>query len=371
MAAVPGYSHGMRIVVVGASGNVGTAVLRRLGAEPTVEAVTGVARRVPPQSAGAPYDRVEWLAIDVGESGSVGALVDAFAGAAAVIHLAWQIQPSHDRQRLRRTNVTGTSHVAEAAVRAVVPALVVASSVGAYAPGPKNRKVGEEWPVTGVPTSTYSRDKAEVEALLDRVEGDHPGLRVVRLRPALTFQRAAASEIARLFVGPLAPLTLLRYRRVPLLPGGPALRVQAIHADDVAEAYVRAALSDARGPFNIAADPVLDAVSLGPVLRGRPVPVPPALLRAGASLTWHARLQPVEPGWIDLATSCPLLDSARAARELGWRPRVDALDAFVELVAGMADSAGSPTAPLRPRPPATARLAAMLTGRLPGHGDPY
>lgn len=361
----------MRLVVVGASGNVGTALLRRLGTEPRVEAVTGVARRLPSPATGAPYDAVAWLRLDVSEPSSVDMLAGAFADAAAVIHLAWQIQPSHDRDRLRRTNVAGTAHVAEAAVRAGVPALVVASSVGAYAPGPKDRAVGEEWPVTGVPTSTYSRDKADVEALLDRVERDHPTLRVVRLRPALTFQRQAASEIARYFIGPLAPLSLLRYRRLPLLPGGPALRVQAVHADDVADLYVRAALSDAPGAFNVAADPVLDAASLGPLLGGRPVPVPPALLRAGASVTWHARLQPVEPGWIDLATRCPLLDAGRAARELGWQPRTGAREAFLELVAGMADGAGAPTAPLRARPPAPARMAAMLAGRLPGHGDPY
>ena len=54
---------------------------------------------------------------------------------------------------------------AQAAVRASVPALVVASSVGAYAPGPKDERVGEDWPVTGVPGSSYSRDKADVEAL--------------------------------------------------------------------------------------------------------------------------------------------------------------------------------------------------------------
>jgi nucleoside-diphosphate-sugar epimerase len=361
----------MRIVVVGASGNVGTAVLRRLGAESGVNAVTGVARRLPPPSAGAPYDGVDWVRADVGEPSSVATLVDAFAGAAAVIHLAWQIQPSHQRERIRRTNVRGTAHVAEAAVRAGVPALVVASSVGAYAPGPKDRAVAEAWPVTGVPTSTYSRDKVAVEALLDRVEREQPALRVVRLRPGLTFQRAAASEIARLFVGPLAPLGLLRHRRLPLVPSGRRLRVQGVHADDVADAYLRAALADVRGAFNIAADPVLDADSLAPLLRGRPVPVPPALLRAGASLTWHARLQPVEPGWIDLATRCPLLDCSRAAADLGWRPGTDARDALLELLAGMADSAGAATAPLRPRPPARSRLAAMLAGRLPGHGDPY
>lgn len=360
-----------RVVVVGASGNVGTAVLRRLLREPSVDAVTGIARRVPGPRAGAPYAEVEWRSIDVGAPEAVDKLVACFGGAAAVIHLAWQIQPSHDRWRLRRTNVHGTAHVAEAAVRAGVPALVVASSVGAYAPGPKDRRVAEDWPVTGVRASSYSWDKADVEALLDDVRERHPELRLVRLRPALTFQRAAASQIARFFAGPLAPLGLLRFGRLPVLPDGPWLAIQAVHADDVAEAYARAALTDAHGAFNIAADPVLDATTLAARFHGRPVRVPPAALRAGAALTWHARLQPVEPGWIDLAARCPLLSCERAAAELGWRPKISALDALAELFDGMARGVGAPTAPLRPRPPAPLRLAAMLTGRLPGHGDPY
>ena len=50
----------MRIAVVGASGNVGTAVLRRLAAEPSVAEIVGIARR-PPTDAGAPYDAVRWV----------------------------------------------------------------------------------------------------------------------------------------------------------------------------------------------------------------------------------------------------------------------------------------------------------------------
>lgn len=366
-----GYIPSVRIVVVGASGNVGTAVLRRLAREPAIDAVTGVARRLPAASAGPPYDTVDWLSADVGGPDAVDRLAGCFAGAAVIIHLAWQIQPSHDQKRLRRTNVHGTAQVAEAAVRAGVPALVVASSVGAYAPGPKDRQVGEDWPVTGVPGSTYSRDKADVEALLDRVRERHPALRIVRLRPGLTFQRTAASEIARLFLGPLAPLSLLRFGRLPAVPSGSRLRLQAVHADDVADAYVRAALSDVRGAFNIAAEPVLDARSVTARFGGVAIPVPPSLLRGGAAATWYGRLQPVEPGWVELAAQSPLLSSQRAGSELGWRPRLDALDTLAELFDGMARRAGGETAPLRRRPPASVRLAAMLAGRLPGHGDPY
>ncbi|MEJ3750799.1 NAD-dependent epimerase/dehydratase family protein [Actinomycetes bacterium KLBMP 9797] len=361
----------MRIVVVGASGNVGTAVLRRLTREPAIDAVTGVARRVPGESAGPPYEMVDWLSLDVGGLDAVDRLADCFTDAAAVIHLAWQIQPSHDRDRLRRTNVQGTAQVAEAAVRARVPALIVASSVGAYAPGPKDRRVGEDWPVTGVPGSTYSRDKADVEALLDRVRQRHPTLRIVRLRPGLTFQRTAASQIARFFAGPLAPLSLLRFGRLPAVPEGSRLRMQAVHADDVADAYVRAALSDVDGAFNIVAEPVLDARSVTARFGGVPIPVPPGLLRAGAAVTWYGRLQPVEPGWVELAARCPLLSAQRADAELGWRPRLNALDALAELFDGMAHRAGGATASLRRRPPASVRLAAVLAGRLPGQGDPY
>jgi len=361
----------MKVVVVGASGNVGSAVLRRLAEEPAVDTVVGVARRVPDPSAPPPYAGVDWRSVDVGGPDAVGALASAFAGAAVVIHLAWQIQPSHDQRRLRLTNVQGTANAAEAAVRAGVPALVVASSVGAYAPGPKHRMVDESWPVTGVRGSTYSRDKAQVEALLDEVERRHPALRVVRLRPGLIFQRAAASEIARFFIGPLAPLRLLRYGRLPVVPGGPRLRLQGLHASDVADLYVRAALSDARGAFNAAADPVLDGPALAARYRGRVVPVPVPLLQGAAAASWWARLQPVEPGWVALAAGVPLLSSERATRELGWRPAVNAVDALAELFDGMAHGAGAPTSTLRPRPPAPARLAAMAAGRLPGHGDPY
>ncbi|MDG4824574.1 NAD-dependent epimerase/dehydratase family protein [Asanoa sp. WMMD1127] len=361
----------MKVVVVGASGNVGSAVLRRLAQEPDVTGIVGVARRVPKDAAGPPYAGVDWWSIDVAGPGATGALTEAVRGAAVVIHVAWQIQPSHDAQRLRRTNVQGTANVAVAAIRAGVPALVVASSVGAYAPGPKDERVGEWWPVTGVRWSSYSRDKAHVERLLDEVERGYPALRVVRMRPALTFQRAAASEIARLFIGPFAPLGLLRYGRLPVVPGGPRLRVQGVHADDVADAYVRAALADVRGAFNLAADPVLDGPALARRYHGRVVPLPVPLLRAAAGATWWARLQPIEAGWIDLATGVPLLSSDRAAAELGWTPRIDALSAIDELFTGMADRAGAPTAALRERLPFPARLAALAAGRLPGHGDPY
>jgi UDP-glucose 4-epimerase len=360
----------MRIVIVGATGNVGTALLRRLRGETGAELV-GVARRLPGPDAGEPYDGVEWHSCDVGAPDAVEKLDGAFAGARAVVHLAWQIQPSHDRRTLYRTNVDGSRAVFEAAVRAGVSALVYASSVGTYAPGPKDHPVSENWPATGVETSAYSRDKAEVEALLDSVQRERPELRVVRLRPGLTFQRAAGTEISRYFLGPLAPVRLLRYGRIPLVPTNRRLRMQAVHADDVADAYARAVLGDALGAFNVAADPVLTPEVVARHFHGWTVPVATPVLRAAAALTWQARLQPVDAGWIDLALNAPLMSSERAETELGWAPRYDSVSALKDLFAGMSHRTGTGSPPLSADRTLPGRPAALLKSRLPGHPNPY
>lgn len=184
----------MRVVVVGATGNVGTSVLRSLENEDRVESVLGVARRLP----GLRMEKVEWAAADIVEDD----LVPLFRGADAVILLAWLIQPSRDLNKLWMVNVEGSMRAARAVAEAGVPALLYASSVGAYSPGPKDRAVDESWPTGGVPTSYYARQKAEVERRLDRFESENPEVRVVRMRQGLTFKKEAAEGVRRLFGGP-------------------------------------------------------------------------------------------------------------------------------------------------------------------------
>src|SRR3954447_17694532 len=184
----------MRIAVTGATGNVGTSVVAALVAAPRVDSIVGLSRRVPET----PLPGVEHVSADVARDD----LVPHLTGADVVIHLAWLIQPSRNRQALADVNVAGSRRVFEAAAAAGVGTVVHASSIGAYSRGPKDRPVDESWPTGGTPSSFYAVDKAAVERILDGFERAHPDLRVVRLRPALIFKRDAASEIRRLFVGP-------------------------------------------------------------------------------------------------------------------------------------------------------------------------
>jgi nucleoside-diphosphate-sugar epimerase len=232
----------MRIVITGATGHVGTALLKRLHEARSEEGagleIVGVARREPDQNA-APYREVEWHSLDLGDQSDQPALEKAFAGADAVVHLAWLIQPNHDRELLRRTNVAGTAHVLAAARTAGIGHIVCASSVGAYSPAAKNPRTTEEWPAGGIKGSHYSVDKAAQEKLLDDFAKENPDVIVARLRPALTFSAEAGSEVGRYFLGKVLARLVPRKPWLPLLPIPKELVFQAVHAADVADAYWR------------------------------------------------------------------------------------------------------------------------------------
>jgi UDP-glucose 4-epimerase len=344
----------MRIVVTGATGNVGTSLLAALAREPAVDEVVGIARRRPQTV----VPKVVWAEADIVDAD----LTALFRGADCVVHLAWLIQPARDQSLLARVNVEGSARVFHAVGEAKVGALVYASSVGAYSPGPKDRRVDESWPTEGVQSAYYSRQKAAVERLLDRFEREAPEVRTVRLRPGLIFKRDAAAEIRRYFAGPLLPNPLARRSLIPIVPRTERLVFQAVHSLDVGEAYRLAALGDARGAFNIAAEPVLDPDALGAALSARPIPVRPGALRAVADLTWRLRLQPTHPSWLDMGLGVPVMDTTRARSELGWTPLRGADDALVDLLDGIRDGAGYDTPPLERRAGGPLRARELLTG---------
>ena len=344
----------MRVVIVGASGNIGTSLLDALANDDAVDSILGLARRIPETS----FPKTSWAAVDLRHDD----LEAHVRGAAVVVHLAWAIQPSRDPAALRSTNIEGSRRVLEAVARTRVPALVYASSVGAYSAGPKDHAVDESWPVDGIATSFYSRHKAKVEAMLSRFEEEHPGARVVRFRPALVFKAEAATGIRRLFIGPFLPTSLLRRSLVPVVPSHERLRFQGVHSRDVGEAFRRAIVGDARGPFNLASDPVLDGRELARMADARAITVPPRVLRAAATLAWRLHLQPSPPGWVDLALGVPIMDSSRAREELGWKPRTGADDALGEVLTSMRSENGLDTPPLSPQTSGHLRAREIRSG---------
>lgn len=303
----------MKVVVTGATGNVGRSVVEALSERDEVSQVIGLA----------------------GAAGIAGSdLEAAFRGADAVVHLAWAVQPTHDLEKLERLNVGGSRRVFEAAGAAGVAKLIYSSSVVAYSPAPKDRLIDEDWPLGGAETSVHARHKATIESHLDDFESIAPDTRVVRLRPALTCRGDATAELCRLLAGPFIPDFLLRSGLVPAIPRLSGLCFQTIHTSDLARAYALATIRDVSGAFNLAAGPLLSSDDLAATLNLGTFPLSLPLARRLADLSWRLRLQPTPPDWLDMAMELPLVSSQRAARELDWEPRVTAIEALSDLFAG-------------------------------------
>lgn len=343
----------MRVVVTGATGNVGTAVVEALAADDQVTEIVGIARRAPDIK---PL-KTRYVAADIGEDD----LVPHLRGADALVHLAWMFQPTHRPEVTWQANAVGSARLFEAAAAAGVGAVVHASSVGAYSPGP-TEPVDESWPTHSLPTAGYGREKAYVERVLDAFEANHPGIRVVRMRPAFIFQRQAATEQRRIFAGPFLPNAVLRRGLLPVVPWPSGLRFQALHTSDVAEAYRLAVVSAAaRGAYNVAADPIIDADAVGELLGARTVPVPGMAARAALASLWHLHVVPAEPALLDLVQAIPLLDTSRIRTELGWEPGISSTEALREVLEGMAAGAGGET-PTLAADSARGRLAEVASG---------
>lgn len=338
----------MRVLVTGATGNVGTSVVAELAADPAVDEIVGLARRIPMWSP----PKTRFVAGDVRWAD----LVDLCRDVDAVVHLAWAFQPTHRPIATWEVNVIGSIGVFEAAAAAGVRSVVYASSVGAYAPGP-GRQVDETWPTHSMPTAAYGREKAYLERYLDGYEPRHEAVRVVRMRPSFMFKRQSASEQVRIFGGPLPPRALLRPRWLGVLPVPAGLRFQALHTDDAAAAFRRAVVGDARGAFNLAAEPIIDRDVLAEIFGARVVELPPWAVVRLLGAAWRVHAVPSEPALLQLFVNLPTMDTTRAEHQLGWAPRHTGVETLREMLQGLGDRAGMDTPPLAPDRPAMRRLA--------------
>ena len=124
------------------------------------------------------------------------------------------------------------------------------------------------------------------------------------------------------------------------------------------------------GPFNLAADPPVTTAAIAGVLGARLVHVPAPVLRVALTLAWKARVEQLDPGWLDLGFAVPLMDTSRASVELGWAAQVNALSVLEEVVSGMREGASDASPVLRPRSVQSQVLGALRDGPVSYRHEP-
>lgn len=370
----------MRVVVVGASGNVGTAVLSALANEPVVTDLVGVARRIP-RSGGAstvefPHDAASWFRLDLAAPDApkrsktpsvTDQLADVFAGADTVIHVARTPRADVSSHTRRAHDLEVARRVFDAAAKAHVPHVIAASCTGAYAPSDDDSPRVESWPVRGgdvtasapwarvhtVAGDAAAADRpmtptASVERLLVKLANESEVI-VTSVRTPIVLHRRVGSQLVRDVVGKLPSKPLRKDGTVPIVLWPEGLRIQVVHADDVGEAYRKLVIQRQPGAFNIAAADVLDGQAFADIVSdGQIRMITDAQARLALGAASKMGVAPVDPRWLATLFDSPILDTTLARELLKWEPQHDARSTLIEAVEGIRDGAGAQTPPLLP-----------------------
>lgn len=331
----------LTVAVTGPTGDIGRSLLRSLERSGKVGRIVAMARR-PFDPAAQGLRKTEYRRGDVLDRVAVDELV---AESDVVVHLAFLILGG--RQQTELVNVEGSRTVFEAAVAASAKRLVYASSVAAYGFHPNNPPIlTEDVPPRGTERHYYSAQKAKLERVLHEVT-DGTATAAYVFRPCIVAGPDALAmiknipyvqlfELLRGRQNPISAAVRQALERLPaikpVLPD-PGVRFQLVHHDDVATALRSAVLGEGEpGVYNLAGPGELTMSDLAAELGWYSVPLPEAALDGAAELVARLPLVPAQAQWIESLREPVLMDTAKARRELGWRPRHDARETLHQMV---------------------------------------
>ncbi|MFL5854094.1 MAG: NAD-dependent epimerase/dehydratase family protein [Solirubrobacteraceae bacterium] len=324
----------LTVAITGPTGDIGRALVRTLERSRAIGEIRGMARRPIDPKYG--FKRLEYRQGNVLDEGDVERFV---AGADVVVHLAFIILGSHEETR--SINLEGSRNVFQAAIACGAKRLVYASSVAAYGFHTDNpQPLTEDVPPRGTSEFYYSAQKAELEGLLAGLT-EGVDLDTYVFRPCIVAGPDAllmVDNIPYVRISEQLPGAVRRVFDVvpmlkPVVPD-PGVPYQLVHHDDVATA-IRAAIQGRGEPgvYNLAGDGELTVSDLASEMGYYAVPVPELAVEATAAITARLPFMPPEAAWIQAFRVPAIMDTTKARKQLGWRPKHSGHDALRAMVA--------------------------------------
>ncbi len=259
----------MKVAITGAAGYFGRKIIERLEKNEECEKIIGISRR----NFNHNFEKLDYYRMDIRNEG----IKNLFKKVDAVIHLAFILNPIHDRKEMYDINVNGTRNVLKACKEANVNKVIITSSTMVYGAWPDNPKyLTEESPLRGHPTYYYNKDKIEIEKLSKKFAKD---FMLTILRPCLVLGPTVNHFYSRLINWPVLPLV-----------DGKNPDMQFIHEDDVARAYEIFLINDNPGIFNIVGKGTMKWKEIIELSGKKAISIPSFILYPLINFLWKIRL---------------------------------------------------------------------------------
>ena len=296
-------------MVTGATGFIGTHLIRRLRSEDTP--VLAVVRTPPPDRSIHPG--VEYAVRDLERTDS---LRDVLRAGDVIVHLAARVHMMRDthpgsQDAYRRANVESTSMICRSAVESGARRIVFLSSAKVFGEGSERPYERTDHPA---PADSYARSKLEAEqAVREIAEGG--GVEWTIFRPPFVYGGGGKGNFPRLIA--LARLSTT----IPLPLASVSNRRSILYVGNLVDALLRCGLhADAGGQIllprdarDVSTPELLDAIARAGSRHARLFRCPPGLLRGLARVVGRS-------GEMDRLTESLRLDSRHLEEELHWQP---------------------------------------------------
>jgi len=303
---------GLRIFLTGVSGYLGSVLAERFAREPETEGITGIDLATPTTPL---PPKVEFVKMDIRSPG----LTAAMAGHEVVVHTAFIVKwmakmPATVRDDL---NLNGARNVARAAAANKVRRFIHASSMAAYDPYLVRGETGvtEDFPIVESDSFFYYSDgKAAAERALKEVL-EPSNVLLTLFRPIY-------------IVGPYNRGTVEGFRQNTVKFPRRDPRMQFVHEEDVASAFLQAVRTDMPGAYNVVPDDFIRMSEVWKIIGARFVPtVPLWMARLVTTVRWRYFDSPTHPSWVEAALA-DFIGSNAKLRATGWKPRYGSAEAL-------------------------------------------
>lgn len=301
-------SKGSIVLVTGAAGFVGSALLMRMLAE-------GLSPRAVTRRLELPFP----VGVQTTLGGELGSNFDwrpAMEGCNAVIHAAARVHVMHENEpnpldSFRLVNVAGTERLARAAVDAGVKRFIYISSIKVNGEGAGRNPTFTEADAPA-PQDPYGVSKWEAEQALHRI-AKNTDLEIIIVRPPLVYGPGVGGNFIRLLGwvtrGAPLPLAAVRNRRSLVYVGNlvDALITCVTHANAKGNTYL---ISDGD---DVSTAELIRRIAAAVGKQPRLFPMPEAALRMLGKLTGKS-------AEVSRLVDSLVVNSSKIRTELGWQP---------------------------------------------------